>query len=272
MQAGALRQKRFKKWIYLKLFEMRNLRCAAAIRYVSELEREQTAHLGLKVPSFMIPTGLDFREFEHLPDRQVARAELAIPEDVLVVGYLGRLDRRKALDVLIRSFARIAQRFPSAILLLAGPDYGEETRLRALAQKLDFNHRVRFLGYVTPEKRTTLLAASNLMTLTGLDGECFGNAAVEAAAAGVPVLMSNNVGVGPTLERDGAGVILLVDEVAIATALERLLGDPALLLEMGQNGYRSARKHFGIRIIAEKMIVAYEDVLAGRRSAECCWA
>ena len=128
-----------------------------------------------------------------------------------------------------------------------------------------------FTGYVVPEKRTTLLAATDLMTLTGLEGECFGNAAVEAAAAGVPVLISDNVGVGRTLEEDGAGVIVPVDERAIAAALERLLGDPALLKEVGQKGYRSARRHFDMRIIAEKMAIAYEDVLTGRRSPECQW-
>ena len=272
MQAGALKQKRFKKWVYLKLFEKRNLRGAAAIRYVSELEREQTAHLGLSVPSFMIPSGLDFSEFEHLPTQQAARAELGIPEDALVVGYLGRLDRRKALDVLIRAFARIVPRFPSALLLLAGPDYGEEDNLHKLAQELDLNQHVRFPGYVAPEERTTMLAATDIMTLTGLEGECFGNAAVEAAAVGVPVLMSNNVGVGSTLEEDDAGVIVPVDEGAIPAALERLLSDPALLKEMGQKGYRSAREHFDMRIIAEKMAIAYEDVLTGRRSPECRWA
>lgn len=271
LQEGALKQKRLKKWAYLKLFGMRNLRRAAAIRYVSELERERTAHLGLSVPSFMISSGLDFREFEHLPTRHVARAELGIPDNALVVGYLGRLAARKAVGFLIRGFAQIAQQLPSAALLIAGADYDEETRLRRLVRQLGLDERIRFLGFVGAERRAALFAAANLMTLISFEGECFGNTAVEAAAAGVPVLMSRHVGVGRTLEEDGAGVVVPVDEMAIATALKRLLDDPALLDQMGQRGYRSTRQHYNIQTVAEKMAIAYEDVLTGRRSPECRW-
>ena len=271
MQEGALRQKRFKKWIYMRLFEMRNLRGAAAIRYVSELERDQSTHLDLDVPSFMVPSGLDFREFENLPDRQVARAEFEVPEDALAVGYLGRVDKRKALGVLIRAFAGIARRFPSAVLLLAGPDYGDEGKLRTLAEELGLAQQVRFLGYVAPEKRSTLLATLDLMTLTGYEGECFGYAAVEAAAAGVPLLMSENVGVGPTFEENGGGVLVPVGEAAIATALEKLLDAPGTLARMGETARQCARERYGLESIARKMRTAYQDVLTGTRSPECFW-
>lgn len=271
LQEGALEQKRLKKWVYLKLFGMRSLRGAAAIRYVSEIERERTAHLGLSVPSFMIPSGLDFEEFEHLPTRQAARAELGISEKALVVGYLGRLAARKAVDFLIRGFAQVAQQLPSAVLLIAGADYGEEARLRRLVQQFGLEGRIRFLGSVGSDGRAVLLAAIDLMALVSLEGECFGNTAVEAAAVGVPVLLSRHVGVSRTLEADGAGVVVPVDEMAIAAALRRLLGDPTLLDEMGQNGYRSARQHYDMRQVAERMAVAYEDILAGRRSLECRW-
>ncbi len=272
VQEGELKRSHLKKLVFLKLFEMRNLRGAAAIRYVSEVEREQTAHLGLQTPSFMIPHGLDFREFEHLPERRVARAELEVADDAQVVGYLGRLHLRKAVDFLIRGFARIAQQLPSAVLLVAGPDHGDEARLRALVRQLGLNERVRFLGYVGPEGRARLLSAADLMTLIGLEGECFGYGAVEAAAAGVPILMSRHVGVARTLKEDGAGVIVAVDEVAIAAELKRLLSAPALLSRMGQNGYRSVRKHYDINVVTQKMVIAYEDVLTGRRSPECQWS
>jgi glycosyltransferase involved in cell wall biosynthesis len=269
LQEGALKQKRLKKWLFLKFFVMSQLRGADAIRYVSELERARTSHLRLDVPTFMIPTGLDFREFERLSTRQTARVELGIPEYALVIGHLGRLDRRKALDVLIKGYAKISYRFPSAMLLLAGSDYGEVGRLRALVRELNLDQRIRFLGYI--DKRSTLLVATDLMTLIGLDGEAFGNAAVEAAASGVPVLMSGNVGVARTLEADGAGMIVPVEEGAIAACLERLLGDRNLRDKMGQYGYHSARQHFDIRTVAEKMAIAYEGILTGRRSPECRW-
>ena len=272
VQEGELKRSRLKKLAYLKLFEMRNLRGAAAIRYVSEVEREQTAHLGLQTPSFMVPSGLDLHEFDNPPSREDARERLRLPIDALVVGYIGRLHVRKAVDFLIRGFARVADLFPEAVLLVGGPDHGDEARLRTLVRELGLEQRILFLGFVGPADRAALLTSADVMALISLEGECFGNAAVEAMAAGVPVLVSRHVGVSCTIEADRAGQVLPVDDAAIAAELSTLLSDPALRNEMGQNGYRSARKHYDIRAVAELMAVAYEDILTGRRSPQLYWS
>ncbi|MEM3484234.1 MAG: glycosyltransferase [Candidatus Methanomethyliaceae archaeon] len=272
MEAGAIMRKRLKKLLYLRLFEMRALRHGSAVHFVSELERKRSSWMSSAPPSFVVPCGMDFSEFEQRVERSEARKSLDLPRNALVVGYLGRLDRRKALDVLLKAFARIAGHFPTAILVLAGPDWGDGRRLQRLAHHLGLSDRVRFTGFVPPDKRTLFLAAIDLMTLTGYEGECFGYAAVEAAAAGVPVLLSDNVGVADILAADGAGVVTPVDEVSIAGALEQLLADPIGLQEMGQKGYHSVRKHFDMHVVAKRMITAYKDVLTGARSPECHWS
>ena len=266
------RRKRIKKWVYYKLFEGRNLRGASAIRYVSEIEREQTAHLGLTTPGFMVPSGLDFAEFDHLPSRHVARRRLQVAENALVVGCLARLDRSKALDYLIRGFGRIAGDSPDAVVLLAGSDYGDEARLRALVDQLGLSKRVRFLGHIGADDRAALLAAADVMALVSLGGECFGNAAVEPMAAGVPVLASEHVGVSRTIADDDAGIVVPVKDAAIAEGLARLLGDPELRRRQGRNGYRAARQHFDMRVIARLMVQAYTDILEGQTSPECHWS
>ena len=265
------RRKHFKKWIYYQLFEKRNLYAAAAIRYVSEIEREKTAHLGLPTPSFMVHSGLDFSEFAHLPARQMARNKLHIAEEDFAIGCMARLDRSKALDYLIRAFGLIADDLPKAILFLAGGDYGDEDRLRALVRQLGLKERVRFLGFIGAEDRAALLAAVDVMTLVSLGGECFGNAAVEPMAAGVPVLVSEHVGVSRTIAEDDAGIVVPVQDEAIAEGLVQLLGDPELRRRQGGNGYRSARQNFDIQVIADLMIRAYTDILEGQTSPECHW-
>ena len=86
------------------------------------------------------------------------------------------------------------------------------------------------------------------------------------------MLVSKHVGVSRTIEAERAGRVMPVDEAAIAAELSALLSDPALRSEMGQNGYRSARKCYDIRAVAELMAVAYEDVLTGRRSPQLYWS
>ena len=101
--------------------------------------------------------------------------------------------------------------------------------------------------------------------------ENFGYAAVEAMAAGVPVLISENVGICDAVRENGAGLVVPVNEDAIANALIEMLSNPERLKAMGKTAYELARKRYDIEVVAKLMVKAYEDVLTGRRSPECNW-
>ena len=266
-----LHKGRLKKWLYMKMIEERNLRGAAAIHFTTEVERKFAEPLGLRVPSFVIPNGLDFREFDELPPREIARAHLGLSEIEFVITFLGALHPCKKLDVLIRGLARLVPRFSKVRLLLAGSDKGQKTLLEKLIRQFGLDHQVNFLGFVGSEKRKQLLAATDLVTLVSSSSENFGYAAVEAMASGVPVLVSDQVGISREIEMDGAGCVVPVDEGAIAEQLERLLTNQALLTDMDRAAYFSVRKRYDIKAVARKMILAYEDILLGRRSDECLW-
>ncbi|MFB0534683.1 MAG: glycosyltransferase [Anaerolineae bacterium] len=272
--SSALRQSRLgwlKKWLYLRAIEDSNLRGAAAIHYTSEIERETIGQSGWGPPTFVVPNGLDFREFDALPARDEARARLGLSSDALVVTFLGRLNPGKALDVLIQAFARVVRQLPPTRLLLAGPDDGCEAALRSLVSQLRLEEQVRFLGFVSSDERAYLLSASDLFALTSWS-ENFSYTAVEAMGAGLPVLLSEHVGIGREVEADGAGRVVPVQVDAIAEELRRLLSQPDLLKDMGRKAHASARKRYGIQEVAELMAMAYEDVLTGRRRPECQWS
>ena len=84
----------------------------------------------IQKPNFLIPNGFDLDEFENIPNRLESRRNSGIKENNLVVSFLGRLNWVKAIDVLIKGFARIAKNIPEAMLILAGPDGGEEKNLK----------------------------------------------------------------------------------------------------------------------------------------------
>jgi len=184
----ALAQKWLKKKIYLKLFEKRILGNATALRYSAELEREKSNHQWLKVPSFLVPNGIDLAEFNDLPNKKLAKETYGLSMEKQAILYLGRLARGKGLELLIAAFAEAAKYLSHAVLILAGPDFGMEKRLKDLAKKLRIDSRVLFTGYVNPEKRKLILRAADLMALLS-DGENFGMVVVEAMLAGLPVLL-----------------------------------------------------------------------------------
>ncbi|MFE7535585.1 glycosyltransferase [Streptomyces rhizosphaericola] len=137
----------------------------------------------------LVPNGIDADRFRFDPDRRLAvRAALGIPEGAFVVGGVGRLVPGKRFDVAVRAVAAL----PDVWLLLAG-DGPEAPALRALAARLGAAGRIRLLGECGTEGGgpvpgvPALLSAVDTFVSTSRE-ESFGLAAVEALAAGLPVL------------------------------------------------------------------------------------
>jgi len=265
-------QKAWKKRLYFKWVEQRNLQSAAAIHYTAELEREEMSSLGLTRPSFIVPNGLGLGEFSQLPDKLSARKQLKLPRDAPVVLFLGRLHARKGLAFLLEGFSRLAVSQPQALLLLAGPDAGEESKLKEMARLMGVSSQVSFPGYIPPEKRNLYLKAADMLALTTHSGENFGNVAVEAMLAGVPVLVSEHVGICREVQADGAGMVVPLESRAIAGAIEQMLADKEGLRAMGEKAAASARRRYDIDLVARRMATAYEDILTGRRSPALSWS
>ena len=269
---GALSRKLWKKWLYLQLVDYRILKKASAIHFTTWLERESTNCLErLRIPNFIIPNGLNFDEFNELPSKKETKKKFGLPIDNIVVSYLGRLDPRKGLDVFIKGFSKIAHIYPDVRVFIAGPDYGYKSKLEDIVSALKLQNRVTFIDFICPNERVDFLSASDVLILPAYEGENFGNAAVEAMAAGVPVLVSENVGICDAVRKDGAGMVVPVKEDAIANALNEMLSNPERLKEMGKAAYASVRKRYDIKVVAKLMAKAYEDILTGRRSRECGW-
>ncbi|MET9054645.1 glycosyltransferase [Streptomyces bacillaris] len=137
----------------------------------------------------LVPNGIDADRFRFDPDRRLAvRAAMGIPEGAFVVGGVGRLVPGKRFDVAVRAVAAL----PDVWLLLAG-DGPEAPALRALAARLGAADRIRLLGECGTQGGgpvpgvPALLSAVDTFVSTSRE-ESFGLAAVEALAAGLPVL------------------------------------------------------------------------------------
>jgi glycosyltransferase involved in cell wall biosynthesis len=267
---AALRAKFWKKWPYFWAVEKKIAEKARAIRFETERERGLMPS-GFNIPSFVIPTGYELEEFKQKIDAREARKTWGVSFEQKVVTYLGRLHPVKSLDFLIRAVALPSCREPDILLLLAGPDNGEEKKLRRLAKRLGLEDRVRFLGKINPRDRNSLFDCSDLVAMVSRN-ENFGNATVEAMLAGLPVLLSEHVGICREVAADAAGVVVPLEVKAIAEALVKMLSAPERLKVMGEVAAASARRRYDINVVAQQMLLAYEDILTGRRSPELSWA
>jgi glycosyltransferase involved in cell wall biosynthesis len=266
-----LKQGMLKKKIYMSLFDRKNIEGASAIHYTTELEREETHQKNkLSKTSFIVPNPVPIDEVTKLPDRSEAKRFFDLPEDSVVISYVGRLNRRKALDILIEAFLKISKVLNKCFLLLAGPDAGAEARLRKLVAQNKLDNLVKFTGYVNSEKRGLVLKASDLFWYATYPGENFGHSAVEAIAAGVPVILSEYVGISRDVIKDNTGIIVSHDPEEMAKKMFELFSNNERLKQMSENAKKSVLKYDTDKI-ASLMLKAYEDVLTGRRSPELQW-
>jgi glycosyltransferase involved in cell wall biosynthesis len=154
--------------------------------------------------------------------------------------YVGRLRRYKRIDLVIRAIARLRERGCDAELLVAGRGEGERA-LRRLATRLAVNDRVRFLGYVSEERKRDLLrsAWANVF-LSPKEG--WGITNIEAAACGTPVVASDSPGLRESVVHGRTGVLVPQGDLgALADALEQLARRRELVESYGRNALAFSR-------------------------------
>ncbi len=163
-----------------------------------------------------------------------------VAHDGFVVLALARFVPVKGLDVLLDAFALAFSGDPGARLVLAG-DGPIRADLEARARAAGLAERVRFPGYVEGAARRSLLGGADVVVVpTRGEYETFGLAALDASAAGVPIVVADT-GALPERVEGGAGVTVPPgDPHSLAQALARLREDPQGLRRMGAAGLRTS--------------------------------
>lgn len=256
----ALARGGIKKRLYLAWRLRRNLNRAAAIHYTAEAERQAAAPLGLIAPAIVEPNGIDLDEFKHLPPSGRFRERHPELRGRRIVLFLGRIDYKKGLDLLVPAFARYAA--ADSVLVLAGPDSaGYANEVRELAGRHGIADRVLMPGMLRGIDRVEALVDAELFATTSYV-ENFGIAIVEALAAGVPVIVSDRVNIADTLGRAGVGEVVPCEIDRIGQALADWQADAARRAAAAERARHFAREQFDWNEIARRWEGHYHRLCA----------
>lgn len=240
----------------------------------SEAEAEALASLYGANPEdiCIVPPGVDAELFAPRPLTPLRQRYGTIGHRTVL--YAGRLERLKGLDLLLEALAELHARpgFDDVVLLCAGEDSGdgvveaghpagERGRLEARAAELGIGPAVRFLGAVPATELAGLDALADVVAVPSLT-ETFGLVALEALAAGTPVVASAVGGLRDVV-KDGVSGRLVEgrDPVRFADALAGILGDPAERARLGEGARRHAQT-FTWRRATERLLGLYDCVEA----------
>lgn len=246
-----------------KHFTARYVGVCRSIRDAAAGRMDGRPHHALAIPSMVDLTA--FRT----TDRAAARAVFGVADAAPVVGWVGRLDRKKRVEDFVRAAAFVAVQRPAARFVVIGgpdafmPDYADD--LRGLAGTLGLGGRLQFLGDRADVPR--LLAGLDLFVWLSRH-EGMPHVIAEAGAAGLPVVATPDNGVLEQIEDGVSGLFVPhEDPAAVADAMLRLIDGPALRQRLGAALRRTVERRYAVPAVVPQWEALFEQVLAERPPA-----
>jgi glycosyltransferase involved in cell wall biosynthesis len=265
LDTWALSKKPIKKRVYLALFARRLLENAAFVHCTADAEAAQSAASFPRGTVRTIPNMLDLKPLM-TPQAGAMPRLPGLRDDDLVVLFLSRVFPGKGVELLIDAMAPVLQRHPRALLVIAGS--GSVDYIARLRQQVRLNgheDRVLFAGFLDGPAKSAMYQRASAFVLVS-EHENFGNVLFEAAAAGVPLVISREAATWRELKEGAGAIVVRRESTEIAEAVVQILArsdaernefcarsrdwtsnhlDRERIAQLYENAYRATSSHRG---------------------------
>lgn len=255
--------------------ERKVLETAERIVATSPQEKEHMRSLvSTKGNIDIIPCGTDIRKFGSVT-REAAREKLGIDADTNVVFYVGRFDRRKGIETLVRAVGKSQMRQQGNLKLFIGggsrpgqSDGIERDRIEKIVGELGLQDITSFPGRLGDDTLPAYYAAADVCVVPS-HYEPFGLVAIEAMASGTPVVASDVGGLQFTVVPEETGLLAPPkDAVAFAAAIDRILANPEWRKQLGEKARVRVEKMFSWDGVATQLSDLYTQLLKEQPAPE----
>ena len=236
-----------------------------AVTVISSYTGERVREYVAGVKSVTIPFGAAavdraFEDAVPVPPR--------MPEDSFELLFVGRLVKRKGVDVLLRAVQMLADDERLQVRIVGGGP--EKEALESDAMQLGLAGRVVFDGVVSSGRIATLFRECDALVLPAIitetgDTEGLGVVLIEAMGYGKPVIASSAGGIVDIVSDGDTGLLVPPgDAAALASAIRRAMDQPAELAQIAARGTEFAARAFGWDAIVSELSKVYESAVAAR--------
>jgi len=261
----------FKKW-FLKSMDKLIACFASRVLVDSYSQSEFLVENGVLKKSFVDVlgegsiSGVDLQRFSpSVQSRESIRRELNIENNISVILFLGRLKIDKGVLDLAAAFNKVYKDLQNIVLVVIGPDE-EFLQSKVLIACGDAASATRFIPFT--KQPEDYMAASDIFVLPSYR-EGFGTVVIEAAACGVPSIVSRIYGLTDAVENEVSGLFFEAGNVAdLTTQLKRLLCDHELRVKLANNGLRRVKEKFSQEVITNALCALYADLLSVKSEDE----
>ena len=192
----------------------------------------------------VVPNGVfvnEFKNYNTLGKKEYIKKYTGVEDDNVdkIVISMGRLQKKKGLDILIDSFVDVLKTYPNSYLLIAGPDEGEKDNLLQQIKELNLEKRVFLIGSVEKQNKIDFFANADLFALSS-HNENFGIVYLESLATGTPIVASTNTPWEEVIEYDCGKWVDNTKEATSQAIIEVLAKDRG---EMHNNSIRLSQEY-----------------------------
>jgi glycosyltransferase involved in cell wall biosynthesis len=252
------------KRLSLHFLERHLLMHAAAVCLTGEQEYIEASELAIPFRPVIQPLGIEIPAAANWPARGTLRQQHPTLQGKTVLLFLSRFDAKKGLDLLLPAFAQLRQARPDVALVLAGQGTAAFTqRLQQQVAQLGIENDVIFAGFLSGADKLAALVDADIFVLPSYS-ENFGVVVVEALATGLPVVISDQVGLAREVASADAGVIIPCQPDALVRNLVSLVDQPEQRQYYAERGRALVEQRFSLETATDALLQLYTRLHTSR--------
>lgn len=243
---------------YLNKILIRLLQKADVI-FAQTIEEKNTLQKFGLLNTEILQNGINIQQFQNLPSKMIFRKKFGYSKNDIIILYLGRINRIKGLDYLLKAFSEIKNR-KNLKLVLIGPDDNYLNVLIKLIKHLNLNNDVRIIKGLYGDEKIEAFSGSDIFCLPS-NYDCCPNSMLEALASGLPVITTNTNGLS-YLVRERTGIVIPPKDIEkLKNALIYFIKNPKKIKEFGSLGREKIINRYDWKILSDLLESYYYKFL-----------
>ena len=155
----------------------------------------------------IIPNGINLHEYQNLPKKGEFRKKYNIKTNEKIILYLGRIHKRKGIEILLNAFSEILNELNQVKLVIVGPDDGFLKTIKNQAKTLRITDKILITGPLFDEEKRQAYTDADLLVYPAIH-EIFGLVPFEAILCDTPIVVTKNDGCGELVEKINCGYLV----------------------------------------------------------------
>jgi glycosyltransferase involved in cell wall biosynthesis len=257
---GYINKGLFKK-IFDWLWGYTILHDASKLIALTQTEFNQYVEMGVpKKKIEIIPNGINLSDYQNLPERGRFKMKYSIGKDEKVILFLGRINKIKGLDLLIKSFYEILKEIKDIKLVIVGPDDGFMNDLKKILKELKLEHEILVIGPVYDKDKLNAYVDAYVYVLPSIY-ETFPMTVIESLACNTPAIITDRCGLADLFKQNNIGYIVKYKKSNLVQSLTEILLDEEIRENFSRNCRDVVEEKFNLKNSVKNLELLYDNII-----------